>query len=190
MQNIIVAVLFALLALLLWWLSTRGYIHNKTLDILDRVASISSFCLAVILLVWSQNTRSEDSQLYQAKQAVVEVIQLEVEAAQNANVGSLASIYAPDAMLLDKGETVRATHDDIRYEGWDKIKQRYLEFWAREECQSLDLVDLVIEVKKNRAIATHRGVICDGEYNKDISYYELERIKGNWLITYLEYGNE
>ncbi|NEO86356.1 MAG: hypothetical protein F6J87_19180 [Spirulina sp. SIO3F2] len=190
MRNIVVASILAILATLLWWLSTRGYIQNKTLDRLDRVASISSFCLAVILLVWSQNTRVADSHLRQAKQAVLEVIQTEVEAAQNANIGILAAIYAPDAVLLDKGETNRNPRDDVAYEGWDEIKDRYLKFWTDNKCNSMDLVDLVIEVNKNHAIATHRGVICDREYNQDVSYYELKKIKGKWFIVYLEYDNE
>jgi hypothetical protein len=58
LMNIAISIVLVLIASVMWFASHRGYIQNKTLDNLDRIASVMAFIAAIILPMLSPITLS------------------------------------------------------------------------------------------------------------------------------------
>ena len=120
-------------------------------------------------------------------EAVRNVILNEVNAAVSQDLGQLQTLFAPNAVVIDRAGTPDDASDDTVWQGWANIERRYQAFFS-SGVSSLTLVDLAIQLNGNQAIATHQGVVQDGVLYADQGSYTLENIDGRWLITQLEYG--
>lgn len=131
------------------------------------------------------NPKSTDKEIVQA------IIQTEIKAASERNLLTLESIYAPNAIIINRNKTPYDSSDDLTYTGWDNIRQlHYVNLFRSLNWQSpIYLVDLQIEVSSIKATGTHRGLVSNNTYFEDYSIYTLEKISGKWLIIQLEYGN-
>jgi ketosteroid isomerase-like protein len=116
------------------------------------------------------------------------VILNEVNATVARDLPFLKSLYAPDAVIIDRHSTPDDPGDDTTWRGWANIERRYLAFFS-QGLSAISLVDLSIQVDGDRARGTHQGVVLDGTLFPDQGVYTLEKIDGQWLITQLEYGN-
>jgi hypothetical protein len=117
------------------------------------------------------------------------VILSEVNGTVAQDLTLLKSLYAPDAIIIDRNGTPDDSGDDTTWQGWANIERRYLAFFSARYA-SLTLVDLSIQVDGNQATGTHQGVVMDGTLFKDRGVYTLAKLNGQWLITQLEYGYE
>jgi hypothetical protein len=117
------------------------------------------------------------------------VILNEVDGAIAQDLILLKSLYAPDAMVIDRNGTPDDPSDDTAWNGWANIERRYLAFFSAD-FSSLTLVDLSIQMNDNQATGRHEGVVLDGTLYPDKGIYTLEKIDGQWLITQLEFGNK
>jgi hypothetical protein len=117
------------------------------------------------------------------------IILNEVDSAIAQDLSRLKSIYAPDAIVIDRNGTPDDTSDDTTWSGWANIERRYLAFFS-SGFSSLTLVDLSIQTNGNQATGRHEGVVLDGTLYSDEGIYTLEKIDGRWLITQLEFGNK
>lgn len=116
------------------------------------------------------------------------VILNEVNATVARDLPFLKSLYAPDAVIIDRHGTPDDPADDTTWRGWANIERRYLAFFSQGP-SAISLVDLSIQVDDDQARGTHQGVVLDGTLYPDQGVYTLEKIDGQWLITRLEYGN-
>jgi hypothetical protein len=116
------------------------------------------------------------------------VILNEVNATVARDLPFLKSLYAPDAVIIDRSGTPDDPSDDTTWRGWPNIERRYLAFFS-EGPSAISLVDLSIQVDGDQARGAHQGVVLDGTLYPDRGVYALEKIDGQWLITQLEYGN-
>jgi ketosteroid isomerase-like protein len=116
------------------------------------------------------------------------VILNEVNATVARDLPFLKSLYAPDAVIIDRHSTPDDPGDDTTWRGWANIERRYLAFFSQGP-SAISLVDLSIQVDGDQASGTHQGVVLDGTLYPDRGVYTLEKIDGQWLITQLEYGN-
>lgn len=121
-------------------------------------------------------------------EAVRNVILNEVNAAVSQDLAQLQTLFAPNAVVVDRAGTPDDPSDDTVWEGWANIERRYQAFFS-SGVSSLTLVDLAIQLNGHQAIATHQGVVQDGVLYADQGSYTLENIDGRWLITQLDYGN-
>ncbi|MCB9078681.1 MAG: nuclear transport factor 2 family protein [Anaerolineaceae bacterium] len=121
-------------------------------------------------------------------EAVRNVILNEVNAAVSQDLAQLQTLFAPNAMVIDRAGTPNDPSDDTVWQGWANIERRYQAFFS-SGVTSLTLVDLAIQLNGNQAIATHQGVVQNGVLYADQGSYILENMDGKWLITQLEYGN-
>lgn len=121
-------------------------------------------------------------------EAVRNVILNEVNAAVSQDLAQLQTLFAPNAIVIDRASTPDDPSDDTVWQGWANIERRYQAFFS-SGVSSLTLVDLAIQLNGNQAIATHQGVVQNGVLYADQGSYILENIDGQWLITQLEYGN-
>lgn len=117
------------------------------------------------------------------------VILSEVNGTVAKDLALLKSLYALDALVIDRHGTPDDPGDDTTWQGWANIERRYLAFFSAGP-SALNLVDLAIQVDGNRAVGTHQGVVMDGTLYRDRGVYTLEKLNGQWLISQLEYGNE
>jgi hypothetical protein len=117
------------------------------------------------------------------------VILNEVSSTVAQDLSLLRSLYAPDAVVIDRNGTPDNPGDDTTWRGWANIERRYLAFFS-EGVSSLTLVDLSIQMNGNQATGTHQGVVLDGTLYPDRGIYSLQKVNGQWLITQLEYGNQ
>jgi hypothetical protein len=118
------------------------------------------------------------------------VILKEVNATVARDLPFLKSLYAPDAVIIDRHGTPDDPGDDTTWRGWANIERRYLAFFSQGP-SAISLVDLSIQVDGDgdQARGIHQGVVLDGTLYPDQGVYTLEKIDGQWLITQLEYGN-
>lgn len=116
------------------------------------------------------------------------VIQAEVNAAAAQNLALLESLYAPDALVIDRNGTPDDPSDDNVWRGWVNIQRRYEAFFS-SGVSSIALVELVIQINGDQATGVHRGAFLDGVFFPDNGIYTLRKRDGVWLITQLEYGN-
>jgi len=100
----------------------------------------------------------------------------------------LESLYAPDAVIIDRNGTPNEPGDDTTWAGWVNIERRYQAFFT-SDFNSISLVNLSIQVNGDQATATHQGVVLDGTLYPDQGVYTLQKINNQWVITRLEYGN-
>jgi hypothetical protein len=100
----------------------------------------------------------------------------------------LKSLYAPDAVVIDRNGTPDEPGDDTTWAGWVNIERRYQAFFT-SDFNTISLVDLSIQVNGDQATATHQGVVLDGIHYPDQGVYTLQKINDQWVITQLEYGN-
>ena len=122
-------------------------------------------------------------------QQVRNIILNEVNGTVAQDIAYLKSLYAPDAVIIDRNGTPDEPGDDTIWQGWANIERRYLAFFS-EGVSSLTLVDLAIQLNGNQATGTHRGVVLNGTLYPDLGIYTLQKVNGQWLITQLEYGNQ
>ena len=120
--------------------------------------------------------------------AVRSVITTELEGAINQDLTTLASLYAPNAVIIDHNGTPDDPSDNTIWQGWTNIERRYSAFFSAG-FYSGSFVDLTVRVDGDRAQGTHQGVVLDDAYYEDSGLYLLEKQEGRWLITQLEYGN-
>lgn len=120
-------------------------------------------------------------------QQVRNVILTEVNASVARDMDLLRSLYAADAVIIDRNGTPDDPGDDTAWRGWANIERRYQAFFS-SGVNSLTLVDLSIQVDGDQAIGTHQGVVLNGTLYPDRGVYSLEKIGGQWLINQLEYG--
>lgn len=116
------------------------------------------------------------------------VILNEVNATVARDLPFLKSLYAPNAVVIDRHGTPDDSADDSTWRGWANIERRYLAFFSQGP-SAISLVDLSIQVDGAQARGIHQGVVLDGTLYPDQGVYTLEKIDGRWLITQLEYGN-
>jgi ketosteroid isomerase-like protein len=116
------------------------------------------------------------------------VIQAEVNAAANRDLAMLESLYAPDAVIVDRSGTPDAVGDDNVWRGWVNIQRRYEAFFS-SDVSSIVLVELSVQVNGDEAVAVHQGALLDGVYFPDNGIYTMRKVNGQWFITQLEYGN-
>lgn len=116
------------------------------------------------------------------------VIMNEVNGTVAQDLDFLQSLFAPDAVIIDHSGTPNDPADDTLWQGWPNIERRYQAFFS-SGVSSITLVDLVIQVLADQAVATHQGVILDGTLYPDRGVYLLEKSNGQWLITQMDYGN-
>jgi hypothetical protein len=117
------------------------------------------------------------------------VILNEVNGAIAQDLSLLQSLYAPDAIVIDRNGTPADPGDDTTWLGWANIKRRYEAFFAGGH-SSLTLVDLSVQMKDNQAKGVHQGVVLDGALFPDEGIYTLQKRGDKWLITQLEFGNK
>lgn len=120
---------------------------------------------------------------------IQQVIDSEVQGAVSKNLALLQSIYAPDAVVIDRAGTPDNFADDTTWQSWPNIERRYRAFFS-VGVSSVSLVGASVQVDGERAIVTHNGTIMDGTLYPDYAVYTLARRNGQWLITGLEYGNQ
>lgn len=130
------------------------------------------------------NASAQATELEQVRTVILN----EVGAAVSQDLGRLQSLYAPNAVVIDRNGTPADPGDDTIWQGWANIQRRYQAFFSAK-VTSMNLVDLSIQVNNDQATGTHRGVVLNGIYSEDLGNYSLEKIDGAWLITQLEYGN-
>jgi len=116
------------------------------------------------------------------------VILNEVNATVARDLPFLKSLYAPEAVIIDRHGTPDDPSDDTTWRGWANIERRYQAFFS-DGPAAINLVDLSIQVDGDQASGVHQGVVLDGTLYPDRGVYTLEKIDGQWLITQLEYGN-
>lgn len=116
------------------------------------------------------------------------VILNEVNGTITQDLGLLESLYAPDAVIVDRNGTPDEPGDDTVWAGWVNIERRYQAFFT-SDFNSISLADLSIQADGNQATATHQGVVLDGILYPDQGVYTLQKINDQWVITQLEYGN-
>lgn len=118
---------------------------------------------------------------------VFSVIQRELNAIIANDLPALSRIYAEDALVVDVRGTPDDPTDDLVYQGWDEIRQRFLKTFAYDWLKATP-VNLKISVDQETATAIHRGLMVnDIIYNQHVAYYELKKITGEWRIVRLEF---
>ena len=120
---------------------------------------------------------------------VTAVISSEVNGLIAKDLARLQSLYAPDAVIIDRRGSPADRSDDTVWNGWANIAQRYLALFAAD-FSSLTLVDLAVQINGQQATGTYEGLILDGLLYEDKGIYTLENSNGAWLITQLEYGHQ
>ncbi len=123
------------------------------------------------------------------QEQVRRVILDETEAAAEQDLERLKSLYAPNAIVVDRNGTPNDRSDDTIWQGWANIERRYSAFFSLD-VSSISLRQLSILINGDEAVGTHQGAILDGTLFEDNGSYTLTKIDGQWLITQLEYGNK
>ncbi len=113
----------------------------------------------------------------------------EIRGAVTQDLALLQSIYAPDAVIIDRAGTPENFADDTTWQSWPNIARRYQAFFS-SGISSISLVAAAVQIEGDRAMVTHKGTIMDGILYPDYAVYTLEKRNGQWLITGLEYGNQ
>jgi len=140
---------------------------------------------AVFTPVATQSTTPADPA---EQDAVRAVINAELKGAINQDLEALASLFAPNAVIIDHNGTPDDPSDNTIWQGWVNIERRYSAFFSAG-FYSGSFVQLAVQVDGDRAQGTHQGVVLDDVYYEDSGLYLLEKQEGRWLITQLEYGN-
>ncbi len=171
---------------------TVGKVSRRNWTRIVPVVVVAISALAVIITSTITNlphgtaTPSSTSESgVKAEQAVRDVVNSEIRAVLQSDMDLLQSIYAPTAKIVDHRATPNDTSDDLVYEGWTEIRQRYEGVFALH-LYEIKLADLTIQVNGKRATATHSGSIINGEFYPDHVVYSLEQVDGRWIITLLE----
>lgn len=121
------------------------------------------------------------------QQEISMVIADEVKGITEKDLSRLKLLYAPQATIIDRASTPQDTSDDVIWNGWDEIEQRYLDIFAIP-MSALTMMNLSTRVEGNRGLATYDGIIIDGTLYEDTGTYTLENINGRWVITQQELG--
>ena len=117
------------------------------------------------------------------------IIDAEVKGTLDKDLDLLRFLYSSSANVIDRSDTPNNLLDDIDFNGWSEIKDRYTAIFYYYNWNSLSLVDLeIILESKTKATVKHQGTIGNGVYRKDRSIYTLEKKDERWLITMLEYN--
>ena len=122
------------------------------------------------------------------QQAVIQVISAEVNALLDQDLTQLKSLYLSGAIIIDRGGTPNIPGDDVIWNGWPNIEQRYAALF-KIGFSSLTLVDLSIQMEGNQATATYQGVILDELLYPDQGSFTLKNQAGQWLIAQQELGH-
>jgi len=122
------------------------------------------------------------------KRLVTSVILNEVQAANQRNIYDILPLYTKNARIISRSRTIY-TGDDTFYEmRTGAIREFYTDFFNLN-WYSYYLAELSVEsITGSYAKVTHRGVVSDGKYYRDLATYSLQKIDGEWLIFELEVG--
>ena len=187
----IISLVLILVGIFLLWMWRKGIIQSDFLEKLDQIAGILSLILGLLGLVGTPLIRFNSPTQTEELIAIENIIETEVNAAVELNLAVLESIFASDAIVVNRQGTPNDEDDDIIFEGWETIKtHHYMGFQIHFAPEEMTLVDLTIGINGDVATAVHKGVILNGEYLDDISVYTLEKRRGRWLITQLEFENK
>jgi hypothetical protein len=99
----------------------------------------------------------------------------------------LAGLYAPDAIVIDRGGTPDDASDDRLWTGWPTIATRYESLFDLD-ISALTLVELTVNIDADRATGHYNGTILNSTYFAGEGIYTLAWDGEQWLITRLEYG--
>lgn len=113
----------------------------------------------------------------------------EINGAVSQDLALLQSIYAPDAIVVDRAGTPQRFDDDTTWQGWPNIERRYQAFFSGG-VSSMALVNMAVHINGDQALVTHDGAIMDDVFYPDHAVYTLAKRDDHWLITGLEYGNQ
>ena len=113
----------------------------------------------------------------------------EVQALVGRDMSGVRAAFAPNAIVVDRNGTPGNPDDDIIWNGWPNIEQRYRALFSGN-FTTLTLVELAVEFVGTRAIGKYNGILVDNIYHEDEGIYTLENVAGRWQITHLELGNK
>jgi hypothetical protein len=142
---------------------------------------------AVVTVTPASITSVEQEVPLMDQRDITAVIANEVKGLITQDLAQLQSLYAPDAIVIDRGGTPDSPEDDRIWNGWDSIATRY-EALFDLQISSLTLVDLSVTMEEGEAIGTYDGVILNNAYYADEGVYNLRERNGQWVITQVQFG--
>jgi hypothetical protein len=129
---------------------------------------------------------------YQNDVAIItEILRVERTSAQDGDLLTLESLYAPGAdvvyhhSLMDKD-------GDLVYKGWENIQENYYLAFVETvpDNPSFEFKELRIFILENKAIAVYKGIESGGQYFPGFVMCTLNKLDFDWRITHLEFGNK
>jgi hypothetical protein len=187
--NISISVVLLLIAIGLIVAHNRGLITNDFLSRWSNIASILALVLAIVIFALpSLNSQTNTASVEQDKDAIAALVNLEVRSTIQLDLVTLESLYASNAIVIDHRGTPTDESDDIVYQGWENIQKHYLGIQLFYKQRTMSLIDLSVDVVRNKATASHRGTIINGVSREDLTIYHWEKRDGRWLITRLAFA--
>ena len=123
------------------------------------------------------------------EEAILMLIDAESEGVVQQDIDRLEDIWAPDGILTDANHTPDDSGDDEKWEGWDKIRDRYVNIVfpsAPTLAQAKD-VDLTIEGDTASGTSTTQ---IGNEVSPGGDRWTFAREGGVWMITSLTFNLE
>ncbi|MEM7028144.1 MAG: nuclear transport factor 2 family protein [Chloroflexota bacterium] len=124
-----------------------------------------------------------------SKQDIIQIISNEVNGLVNRNMAEVQQVFSTNAIVIDRNGTPGNSDDDIIWNGWPNIEQRYRALFSGQ-FTTLTLVELSVEFIGDNAIGRYKGIMVDDVFHADNGAYTLRNEAGQWQITQLELGNQ